>query len=213
MRAYFGFPELHARREIGLFGFSVRMTIGESHVQKMALGMYERGEAALLVREIRRGDRLLNIGANGGYYGFLGASKGVSVTLVEPIEELARMISGTLDQNGIRSATVVNCACSDSDGFLNFVCRSESGLSRVITEGGSLLPGEFARRVVAMRVDSMALERLDVVIIDCEGYGSAVLSGMETTLRCCRPRLIMIELVDDFLCRHGASVDTVVNRL
>jgi FkbM family methyltransferase len=213
IRARFGFPGQSARREISLFGYSVQVNIGEFHSQKMALGIFESQETAFLQRFISPTDTFLNVGANIGYYGYLAASRGACILMFEPIEWLAALVESNLTRNQIPSARVIARVCGSGEEPVRFIIQRDTGVSCVLPTGCESDNVGQVQPKSPLRIDTLHLRRCDVVVLDCEGYEWECLRGMEATLARCRPRLIMAELVEEFLRRHGYGVAEVVTWL
>jgi len=61
---------------------------------------------------------------------------------------------------------------------------------------------------VVVPLDDMALQRVDFIQLDVEGYEWHALKGAEATIARCRP-ILQLELRDSPLVRHGSSVADV----
>ena len=57
-------------------------------------------------------------------------------------------------------------------------------------------------------IDSLNIQHVDFVKIDCEGMDYAVLLGMQKTIEKCRP-IIMVEIVESHLKRNGNNFEQV----
>jgi FkbM family methyltransferase len=178
-------------------------------------GAYEAPLHELLVGELRPGDVVADIGANIGVHGLAMARRlaasGGRLLAFEPATDTAEVLRSTAERNGI-AVTLVDAALgrSASTGTLHQSTAWEPGdlgVRSLYGEGDAV--GEV--RIVPFDdwADEVELDRLDIVKIDVEGAELEVLLGMQRSLRRLRPRLVVVELVDELLARSGASGSAV----
>jgi FkbM family methyltransferase len=166
------------------------------------LWLYRRWRGALAVRVVeacvRRGDVVVDVGANWGLYahrlaGLVGPAGHVHA--VEPDPAMA----GYLDRLRARWAnvTVHRLAVSDHSGMASLAVPVVNGVR--VSALGSLAraPGRAALRhevvpVLTQRLDALlpADTRVAFVKCDAEGHEAAVLRGAAATLRRHRPALL-----------------------
>jgi FkbM family methyltransferase len=145
------------------------------------------------------GDVFVDVGANIGNW-MLEAARCVGaqgrVLAVEPVPYLAEALRKTARANRLGCVTVAEVALAEAGGTRPFsVERGNSGGSRfgmVDDDGGR----EFSPITVrTVRLDDLvqehALERLDVLKIDVEGFESDVLAGATASLARFRPAILM----------------------
>jgi len=149
---------------------------------------------------LRKGDVMLDIGANYGAVGLLAArvvgSKG-RVHCFEPQPELADAIVYSAQINGLRNLTVHQLALSDRDGTAPLsIPPDHSGRARIELEephGNSLsVPlchsGKF--------FENLDLDEVRLIKLDVEGHENAVLSGAVDFFQTTRLPLIVFESHD-----------------
>jgi len=152
-----------------------------------------------LVRELKEGIVIWDVGANVGLYScFLGKySSNVTVVAFEPNPVVVERLKKNVSLNGLRNVQIVDVALWDVDSNLTFdVVWSEhpSLHGRVVThsEGnqGNLV------MVKAMRGDSLVEKGLapppDIIKVDVEGGEIEVIRGMDSVLNDCRVLFIEV---------------------
>jgi FkbM family methyltransferase len=207
----FMFPKKGTMAVRTLFGYKVYLDLYEFQCKKAVLGLYERAETGFLAGFVTSEDICLNVGANFGYYTYLLASRGRSVVAVEPIPFMQDLISRTIEYNKINNIKLLKSACGSQNGTIMFLENENAGLSSASYGGNVQALKEY--EVDVIKADELGLERLDIVVIDVEGFELEVLKGMRNILMAHRPRLLMIELYSPYLRRFGASIDEVLSLL
>ncbi|WP_432743294.1 FkbM family methyltransferase [Methylobacter sp. G7] len=147
-------------------------------------GMFEPLETALLRELIKPGDKVLDIGANMGYYTVLfadwvGASGIVHAVEPDP-DNFALLDANTRDFQQQGRVHLHTPALSESSGTAKlFHSKDNVGMHRLYDS--ICCDGSF-REVVVCRGDDLALAPLDVIKIDIEGYEAFALRGLSETL-------------------------------
>lgn len=151
-------------------------------------GYWEAWVHRVVLGLLRPGSRVVEVGANLGYYtvtmaGAVGASG--SITALEANPRLAGMVERSLNLNGFaQRSKVVPKAALDQPGAIDFVVsRSNSGGGFVTLwdhmpyEDGQVL------KIEAVRIDDLDPGRVDMIRIDAEGSEAFILRGAEATLK------------------------------
>ena len=178
------------------------------------LGRYHELAIQLLLNQcVRRGERVVDVGANIGMITLHAASIVGPDGLVEAFEPnpaCCRRISESLRRNGIRQVTLHELGLSDLPGTLQLnILLNHTGmgtLAEVARQDASLVTSSVA---VPIGVgDEMLLrEGRDVafVKVDVEGFETRVLRGMRESLRRWKP-IVTTEIIPSWLSRAGSSV-------
>jgi len=172
-------------------------------------GLYEPQETQLASRIVTRGDVVVDVGANWGYF-TLAASHwtGVSgrVLAFEPEARLFELLQRNVALNGLRHVEAHQVAVAEQRGsvpFTAFIDTSDNwGLSRMACPDAA---ADFLADSVALDdvIDASAIERVQLTKIDVEGSEAAVLAGMRRGLHARRYRYILIECHPALLAQRG----------
>lgn len=151
-------------------------------------GFWEADTHAVVMRLLRPGARVIEVGANLGYYTVTMANRvgpAGFVTALEANPRLVGLIQRSLRFNGLTErAAVVAKAALDQPGEITFVVsRSNSG-------GGYVsiwdhMPYDDGRKltVETVRLDDLGETQVDMIRIDAEGSEAFILKGAEALLR------------------------------
>jgi FkbM family methyltransferase len=176
---------------------------------------FDRRDCRVLKRLTKRGDVVLDVGANIGYFSLLLARwmRGTGeVHAFEPFARTADRFERNLSLNpGLRrTVSLHGIALSDFTGkiAMSVPDKGNSGCNYLDSNGAETIPVEtvdsYARQI--------GLTRLDLVKIDVEGSEVAVMQGGRETFRRFRPT-IMIEVNPGTLQRFGRTADDLFETL
>ncbi len=151
-------------------------------------GVWERWVHKVVVSLMKPGGRVVEVGANLGYYtvimaGAVGPTG--SVLTLEANPRLAEMVTRSALINGFASRVqVVHKAALDQPGTINFsVSRRNSGGGFVNPWGIQPYADGEVLTVEAVRIDDLDPGHVDVLRMDAEGSEAFILRGAEATLR------------------------------
>jgi len=158
---------------------------------QIAEGAYEPHVAATLDRLLSEGDVFVDVGANVGFHTLRAAARvGADgrVIAVEANPENARLISHTVEINGLACVEVVPIALAASRGSLLFGSHigSNGGFlaaDATVSGRGTLVP--------TLALDDLGLDRVAVVKVDVEGAEALVVDGARTVIERDRPAFVM----------------------
>lgn len=165
--------------------------------------VYEPLETSVVREHVRKGDAVLDVGANIGYFTLLMArqvGKEGSVLAVEPDADNCRLLTKNLHVNGYANARVLQKAISESAGRATLYRSLRSGAQHSIAEG----EGDAVEVETASLDDLLALQGRPVafVKIDIEGAEMKALRGAGKLLA--QPHLkMMIEFNPRALAEFG----------
>jgi len=203
-------------KEIGRGGIRYLVWTGEDVGKRLLiLRSFERNETAFFKKHIKPGDVCLDVGGNIGYFSLNFAKSCLpegSVYVFEPIERNVLVIKLAAIINGFENIEVIESAVSDTEGEVSLEVPEQDSayayLSAVGAKGG--------KTVSCITIDNFVrekeLRKVSVLKVDVEGAEHMVLLGARGLLsdKKMRPRVVMAELVGDFLGRFSSSIDAVV---
>jgi len=194
---------------VEIYGFN-----NQKATQKLKLGVYEEiDELNFLKNNFHFEDVFLDIGANMGIYTILASKYVEKVIAFEPIKKNTALIKLSLVNSNSENCLIYQNIVSDRDSKIQFLEVSETGLSRAITDNTETITNhindEYGKlqtninEYKCITIDSLNLNRVDIMKIDVEGFELKAIKGAIETLKRCRPRLIMIEVVESAMVLNG----------
>ena len=154
----------------------------------IAHGFWEEWVHSVLRSLVSPGDRVIDVGANLGYYTVaLARSVGVdgSVIALEANGRLAALVQRSVDFNGYTDIVrVIPKAASDQPGIVSFMTsRRNSGSGHTRVAESSMGGDVVAVEVDTVRLDDLEMETADLIRIDAEGSEALVLRGATRLLQ------------------------------
>ena len=151
-------------------------------------GEYAEDESRLLMKFIRPGDIVVEVGANAGFHTVaLAKQVGPSgrVMAFEPQRIIYQMMCGNIALNELWNVFTAQMALGASNGWVSVppVDYSQEG------NFGAVEMCNEGERVQIVTLDSMQLSRCDLIKIDVEGMEQQVLQGGYETIKRSRPVL------------------------
>jgi FkbM family methyltransferase len=135
-------------------------------------------------RTVKHGSRILDIGANIGYYVLIEANlvgSSGQIVAVEPSPTNIDLLRKNIQLNGLDQVTVVEGAVSNSGGIQKFFLAEESNLNtfhREILEIRNNLKGELDVQVFTVRELTKLYGSFDYIRMDIEGHEVQVLEDI-----------------------------------
>jgi FkbM family methyltransferase len=173
--------------EVSIAGLSGRFRTSTA-LENRLVDATVTGETPLveaMLSDLAPGDRMLDVGANLGFFTVFAARRCSSVFAIEPEPTAFERLSSNIALNLLSNVRTVNAALSDQTGR-GFITRPES--DRMIQD--SHLAGS-GHPIQLTRGDTLDY-RPTVIKIDVEGHEIAVLDGLGERLQ--EVRLMLIEI-------------------
>ena len=152
---------------------------------------YHEEELLFAIDLLRRGDTIVDVGANIGIYSMCAAAVGAEAIAFEPIKAARLAFEFNERINGVtKQVTVYPFALSDFEGSASMTSELESS-------NRFLLPNERADSLpVTVRklddvLDAQSIHSPTVLKVDAEGADEAVLRGARELLSRCQPAVIV----------------------
>jgi len=167
---------------------------------------WEPNETALVQRIVRPGDRVIDIGANIGYYStLLGGIVGNAgrVLAIEADPTNAALCERNVTQNGLDGTVTVMRAAAGPAGASALLYASRNNFG-----GHTLVKPELETQTIpvdVVPVDELVASwpRVDFIKLDVEGYEPFVFDGLSQTIRRCPDVKILCEFDPSYIARTG----------
>jgi FkbM family methyltransferase len=180
-------------------------------------GFWEMWLTQFMARYIKPGMKVVDLGANFGYYSILMSelvAEAGYCLCIEPNPVAAEKLAASLSINGFAPRSqVANCAAGDGSqtSVRFYVPNSEPKNARIVsaTQGADERIGQVIE-VPCKAVDEIcgAIDHVDFIKIDAEGGEELVLHGMKALLQRDRPDMIL-----EFNYRRYANPDQFISEI
>lgn len=194
--------------ERSLFGYRFFPDVARGSVNQL---VYLEGarfipERRILLPLLRPGMRVVDVGANIGYY-LLLFQKGLAgtgeVICIEPSPENLPELKRTIEANAFTNVRLLEVALGETAGET----KLRAGINSGVTDAQ-----DAAYTVPIRRLDEIVGERVDLLKIDVEGYEGQVLAGARTLLERHRP-ILFLEFHPAAISGFGRSTRTIFEQL
>ncbi|MDQ6950342.1 MAG: FkbM family methyltransferase [Mariprofundales bacterium] len=168
---------------------------------------YEPGDVVAVRRLLRSGDVVIDVGANVGQYALMAATAvgdNGAVYAFEPSPNILTKLRRNRKLNELTNLQIVPSAVGSKSEFGNFYPAEgyNEGIGSLVYQGGSDagMRSETPIQVEVITLDDFcnnnAINRVDFIKIDAEGYDFEVLKGAEYTLQTNQDIVVMVEMVE-----------------
>jgi FkbM family methyltransferase len=149
------------------------------------------------------GDVLLNIGANIGSYSYAFKDKASKIICFEPSIELFECLKYNLGKYS--NIELYNEAISNTNEPYEVICLNDNiGMTHIkVSEKSSR---------ITRTIDSYSFDKIDLILMDCEGYEPKILSGAQNTISKYKP-ILVIEINIYTLQEYGYNKSLIYNFL
>ena len=174
---------------------------------------YEHEQINFFIEMLKKGDRVLDIGAYQGDYALVAAKKvgkEGKVYAFEPDPDRYKLLRKNIELNGFTNIEALEIGCSDEDGYVNYDCNTKIPLLGEYK--GKYVP-KFIR-IKTVTVDSfLKLKNLTpkIIKIDIEGWELLALRGMQNTLE--KNITLFLELHPTFLPKGQDDIEEIIKLL
>ena len=209
--AYRLFPTSTVVTSRGPLGHRLQTDLRQFHLGfAIASGHFEPHETAFVVKTIKKGMTVLDVGANIGYFstifaGLVGDSG--KVIAFEPVTDTYHKLSAAISMNGLESMVELRkAAASETTGTCQISYNPDSvnmgGVSIALV--GAETPYSIQETAATVRIDEVVGGRpVHFIKMDVEGAEGLALSGALETIRRNKP-IMMIEFNAEQLANVSA---------
>jgi FkbM family methyltransferase len=195
-----------------LFGYRFSGDVTRSHVQRLVYLLGENvlcGEAALVRSLLRPGMRVIDVGANVGYYTLMIAqciNPGGHIIAIEPSPENLPELKLNIRTNQISATVLPYAVGSHNLSGIGLRAGIWSGITEDDAEADTI-----AYRVEQVTLDSIVTGSVHFVKLDIEGYEYRALLGAQKLLALGPTMFVEVHPIE--LRQHGSTARAVVELL
>ncbi len=159
-------------------------------------GTREPESTALVKKEIKKGDTVVDIGANIGYYTLLESrlvgNKG-KVYAIEPIDKNTNSLTSNIELNKYTNIDVFRIAIGEKHKIEKMYIAEHSNWNSFVNHKQGIIGTKY---VQVTSLDAFVKNRRcpDFVRMDVEGYEYTIIKGMKNILKSKEPLKLFIEL-------------------
>jgi FkbM family methyltransferase len=180
-------------------------------------GVYEPLETEIVKQEIKKGDVVLDLGANIGYYTLIFAQlvgEEGRVFAFEPDDTNFNLLKRNVEINGYKNVTLVQKAVSHQTERVKLYLHEENKGMHNIYEPDS--PDSPAIEIETVSLDDFLesyTEKIDFIKMDIEGSELDAIEGMSSILQKSKNVKLMVEFFPLGIKRLGLSPEQLLDRL
>lgn len=190
--------------------------------------LYEPEATQKVLAIAKEGGIVFDIGAWMGYYTVLAAKTAKKVVAVEIDDKNCQRIKTNVDANGFSNVTVLNIAAGDKSSEV-MLLEGQASYSHKASSQVMLLEGQasaahreahkMSMRTVRMEpldniiISEMKISKINLVIMDIEGYEYFALMGMQRSLSTGIIQNLICEIHPAMLKENGITEDDVMSFL
>lgn len=176
-------------------------------------GVHELFTTEVIKREVKKGDTVLDIGANIGYYTLI-MSKIVGmdgeVIAFEPEPTNYDLLGKNAEVNTYSKITLYQCAVSDKNGLTNLYLHKLAPEHRMCNPSGK----HKSIKVQSGRLDDLSLpKKIDFIKMDIEGAEGRAIEGMSQILQRNKNLKIVMEISPNLLKDFGDDAFRLLSKL
>lgn len=150
---------------------------------------YEPETTALFLQHIAQGDVFIDIGAHAGYFTLIASAvvKDGTVHCFEPVPENYDHVKKIIKLNCLENVKVNQAILGNHVGKIGFQEGKTSSTGKVDLDSNL----KFESTTLDAYVEGKRINKIDLIKIDVEGYGSYVLEGAKKVIKKYLPNIIM----------------------
>ncbi len=180
-------------------------------------GVHEKNSTEEVRRVIKPGMKILEVGANIGYYALIEtklAGPTGHLYAIEPSPYNFDLLKRNLELNNIRNADLHQAAFGEKRGKVKFYMYDRSNLSSFIKrEDMGMETTEIEVDMITLD-DFLRLKKADFIRMDVEGYELEILKGSVQVLSSeNKPKLFFIEVHSELLHKKNSSGREIIEFL
>lgn len=181
-------------------------------------GEHEHNSTNEVKKLVKPGMRILEVGANIGYYAVLEtklAGENGYLYAFEPSPFNFNLLKRNIELNEIKNAEIYQKAAGAENERSKFFVANKSNLSSFIKRDDMDMyhNGKIIDVEIIKLDDYLKDKEVDFIRMDVEGYEKEILKGLEMTMQTKHPKHFFIEIHSDLLHKKSSSAKEVLNYL
>jgi FkbM family methyltransferase len=160
-------------------------------------GVFEADVVALFTSLLRRGDVVLDVGANIGCTSLLFSQYARKVFSFEPSPSTFALLQRNLDAAGAANVVATNVGLGKGEGACELTFARDNRAGGFVSDRMAASSGHAIEEIRIVAGDAYLGEagvgHVDFIKIDVEGFERHVIEGLEQTIVRCRP-VVVLEL-------------------
>ncbi len=180
-------------------------------------GVHERNSTAEVKTIITPGMKILEVGANIGYYALIEtklAGPSGHLYAIEPAPHNFNSLKKNLELNNIRNADLHQAAFGEVRSKAKFYVYDRGNLSSFIKRDDMGMKCEEVEVEIMTLDDFLKFKKVDFIRMDVEGYEKEILKGSEGALsEGNRPKYFFIEVHSELLHKKNSSARDILEFL
>lgn len=197
----------------------INIDFGKTGERTIPFNAYEPMITKKVLELLKPNDIVIDVGSWIGYYALLCAKKASKVIAIELSSDNVRRILENVALNQFQNIEVLNYAIGEKHSLGKVKPGIGSSTNQLVENKGDEIETtvESLEPVTVESLDNIILQRkyhkVDLIIIDIEGYEYFALLGMKQTLSEHIVRNIIIEVHPQFLKLHHLADEDIVHLL
>lgn len=165
--------------------------------QRIALEKYEPYETSLILRQTKKGNTIIDVGANIGYYTVLLADKVGNTGKIyafEPDKINFEILKKNVEANNLKNVEIINAAVGSKAGKLKLHKSKENLGDHKLYKtplGSAASPLDERETVKIIKLDDYIKEPIDLMKIDTQGWEPEVIEGAKKIISKNKPIMFL----------------------
>ncbi len=158
--------------------------------QRIALGKYEKYEAAIMLTQLNINSVVVDVGANIGYYTLQMAQRAKKVYAIEPDKKCFEILKKNVKENNLDNVVLINKAASNKKEN-RFLIKDEEnqGNSRI----SEMRNEKIDTRIMTETLDNMLINEqyISLIKVDTQGFETEVIEGAKKIIKRDQPTMFL----------------------
>jgi len=181
---------------------------------------YEDNVKKIFLSKINKGDTVIDVGANIGFFSLLAAKKIGSrgkIFAIEPLKQANNWLKKNLKLNSFENYKVLEVAVGEKQGTMKMYKKSKSAemiiLDPTVSKDDLLICGEINIETIDNIISTKKIEKVNLLKIDVEGFEHEVLLGCKESFKAKKIENIICEIHTKYLKNRGIEEQSLYTLL